>query len=108
MSHSDLEADTEAELSALPDTSIEARNMADRAGIDTGIAGGIPDIDAVYRGITHNTGINQRDALILDILRANPEVSKNAIYAVVGGNRNEVLARIDELKAMQQTRARTA
>lgn len=57
----------------------------------------IPDMNATNGSMA---SMNERDKAILAILYANPSVSKNSIYAAVGGDRNAVMARIDVLKGV--------
>jgi DNA-binding Lrp family transcriptional regulator len=50
--------------------------------------------------MAQHTSMSERDRAILAILSANPSASKNKIYDAVGGDRNAVMNRIDELKAI--------
>lgn len=93
--------DLESELAALigvADTSIRAENSASMGGIGYQYHAGIADTAAVSGGITGDTGITPRDRAILAILAVRPDAGKNEIFNAVGGNRNAVHQRIDELR----------
>lgn len=70
-------------------TSIQGQKEAIDTSTNTGIKGGIPDMEAL------NTGIDD-DTLIQELVRRGQ--GANQIFAIVGGNRNTVLGRVRELK----------
>lgn len=89
-------------LAGLLDTGIGGENAANDTGIRYQYQGGIPDTGAVSTGITPDTMITARDRAIMAILDTNPSASKNEIFGAVGGNRNHVFTRIDELRDLSQ------
>jgi hypothetical protein len=81
-------------------TGMEGGKSATHTSMPYQYGSDIPDIDAVNRGMAQHTSMSERDRAILAILIANPSASKNKIYDAVGGDRNAVMNRIDELKAI--------
>lgn len=94
--------DPDEELANLLHTSMAGAKPANHISMPYQYDGSMTDIDAVNRGMTSHTSMNGRDQAILAILSANPTASKNSIFAAVGGDRNAVMVRIDELKEFAQ------
>jgi hypothetical protein len=79
-------------------TGMEGGKAANHTSMPYQYGSNIPDIDAAKTGMVNHTGMNERDRAILAILSVNPSASKNRIYDAVGGDRNAVMARIDDLR----------
>lgn len=77
------------------DTGITGNVPKSPVSVDTGISG-IPDMGAVSAGI--NGGITGIDREMKILTMISWGCSANAIYAAVGGNRNDVLKLIEDLR----------